>query len=95
MLREAGTSPPLLIPVRLPDLSMAVKRFAVDVVGPKVREMDENESMDPEIIKGLFDQGVSNELELDQTPLTTRISDLLLVTVLPQLPTTPGFRWCH
>ncbi|KAF8075907.1 acyl-CoA oxidase [Lyophyllum atratum] len=30
----------------------------VDVVGPKVREMDENESMDPSIIKGLFDQGL-------------------------------------
>jgi hypothetical protein len=37
-----------------------VKRFAQDVVGPKVREMDENESMDPAIIKGLFDQGVRN-----------------------------------
>ncbi|KAG8972300.1 hypothetical protein FRC05_010142 [Tulasnella sp. 425] len=35
-----------------------VKRFAVDVVGPKVREMDENETMDPEIIKGLFEQGL-------------------------------------
>jgi hypothetical protein len=28
------------------------------VVAPKVREMDENETMDPEIIKGLFEQGV-------------------------------------
>jgi hypothetical protein len=36
-----------------------VKRFAVDVVGPKVREMDEKESMDPTIIQGLFEQGVS------------------------------------
>ncbi|KAG6805283.1 hypothetical protein H0H93_005155, partial [Arthromyces matolae] len=34
------------------------QRFAVDVVGPKVREMDEKESMDPSIIKGLFDQGL-------------------------------------
>lgn len=40
-------------------MSPVVKRFAVDVVGPKVREMDENETMDPAIIKGLFDQGVS------------------------------------
>ncbi|KAG8851971.1 hypothetical protein FRB96_008986 [Tulasnella sp. 330] len=39
-------------------LREAVKRFAVDVVGPKVREMDENESMDPAIIKGLFEQGL-------------------------------------
>lgn len=36
----------------------SVKRFATDVVGPKVREMDENEQMDPQVIKGLFEQGV-------------------------------------
>ena len=36
----------------------SVRRFAVDVVGPKVREMDENERMDPEIIKACFEQGV-------------------------------------
>jgi hypothetical protein len=35
-----------------------VKRFAEDVVGPKVREMDENEMMDPSVINGLFEQGV-------------------------------------
>ncbi|KAK2462267.1 hypothetical protein APHAL10511_005573 [Amanita phalloides] len=39
-------------------LREAVQRFANDVVGPKVREMDENEMMDPSIIKGLFDQGL-------------------------------------
>lgn len=37
-----------------------VKRFATEVVGPKVREMDENEQMDPLIINGLYEQGVSN-----------------------------------
>ena len=35
-----------------------MKRFAQEVVGPKVREMDENEMMDPSVIKGLFEQGV-------------------------------------
>ncbi|KAJ4482047.1 acyl-CoA oxidase [Lentinula aciculospora] len=35
-----------------------VQRFANEVVKPKVREMDENEKMDPEVIKGLFDQGL-------------------------------------
>ncbi|EJD50735.1 acyl-CoA oxidase [Auricularia subglabra TFB-10046 SS5] len=35
-----------------------VRRFATEVVGPKVREMDENEMMDKEIIKGLFEQGL-------------------------------------
>jgi len=36
----------------------SVRRFAKDVVAPKVREMDENEMMDPAIIKGLFEQGL-------------------------------------
>ena len=27
-------------------------------MGPKVREMDENEMMDPAIVKALFEQGV-------------------------------------
>lgn len=36
----------------------AVRRFSQDVVAPKVREMDENEQMDPAIISGLFEQGV-------------------------------------
>ncbi|TFK43126.1 acyl-CoA oxidase [Crucibulum laeve] len=39
-------------------LREAVQRFATEVVGPKVREMDENENMDPAIIKGLFEQGL-------------------------------------
>ncbi|KAH8996155.1 acyl-CoA oxidase [Lactarius hatsudake] len=39
-------------------LRESVRRFAQDVVGPKVREMDENEGMDPAIIKGLFEQGL-------------------------------------
>jgi len=32
--------------------------FANDVVAPKVHEMDENEMMDPGVIKGLFEQGL-------------------------------------
>ncbi|GAA5869809.1 hypothetical protein JCM1840_007642 [Sporobolomyces johnsonii] len=39
-------------------LKEVVRKFAEDVVGPKVEEMDENEKMDPAIIKGLFDQGL-------------------------------------
>jgi short/branched chain acyl-CoA dehydrogenase len=39
-----------------------VKRFAQHVVGPKVREMDENEMMDPSVMKGLFEQGVRSSL---------------------------------
>ncbi|KAF8876250.1 acyl-CoA dehydrogenase/oxidase [Infundibulicybe gibba] len=39
-------------------LRESVRRFATEVVGPKVREMDENEKMDPAVIKGLFDQGL-------------------------------------
>lgn len=36
----------------------SVQRFAREVVAPKVREMDENEMMDPSIIKQLFEQGL-------------------------------------
>ncbi|BGO90709.1 hypothetical protein NBRC10512_000649 [Rhodotorula toruloides] len=39
-------------------LKDVVKKFADEVVAPKVIEMDENEKMDPEIIKGLFEQGL-------------------------------------
>ncbi|KAG6374982.1 acyl-CoA oxidase [Boletus reticuloceps] len=38
-------------------LRESVKRFANEVVGPKVREMDERESMDPGIIKGFLNKG--------------------------------------
>jgi len=36
----------------------AVRRFAENEVKPRVEEMDENEKMDPAIIKGLFEQGL-------------------------------------
>ncbi|GJE83977.1 acyl-CoA oxidase [Phanerochaete sordida] len=39
-------------------LRETVQRFAQDVVAPKVREMDENEMMDPAVVKGLFEQGL-------------------------------------
>ncbi|KAH8080903.1 acyl-CoA dehydrogenase/oxidase [Filobasidium floriforme] len=39
-------------------LRETVRKFAQEVIGPKVTEMDESEVMDPEIIKGLFDQGL-------------------------------------
>ncbi|GAA5854617.1 hypothetical protein JCM8547_004910 [Rhodosporidiobolus lusitaniae] len=39
-------------------LKEAVKKFSDEVVAPRVEAMDENEKMDPEIIKGLFDQGL-------------------------------------
>lgn len=40
-----------------------MRRFSQDVVAPKVREMDENEQMDPSIITGLFEQGVRDHSE--------------------------------
>ena len=48
-------------------LRETVLKFSTDVVEPKVREMDEAEKMDPEIIKGLFEQGVRPSL-LDFSP---------------------------
>lgn len=35
-----------------------VARFAQEVVSPKVREMDENENMDPSVVQGMFDNGL-------------------------------------
>lgn len=42
-------------------LRETARKFSEDVVAPKVREMDESEKMDPEIIKGLFDNGVRSQ----------------------------------
>ncbi|GAA5971818.1 hypothetical protein JCM11641_001525 [Rhodosporidiobolus odoratus] len=39
-------------------LKELVKKFSDDVVAPRVEAMDENEKMDPEVIKALFDQGL-------------------------------------
>jgi alkylation response protein AidB-like acyl-CoA dehydrogenase len=39
-------------------MAEAVSKFATDVIGPKVREMDENEKMDPAIVEQLFEQGL-------------------------------------
>lgn len=39
-------------------LCESVARFAKDVIGPKVREMDEAETMDPQIVEQLFEQGL-------------------------------------
>ncbi|KZO89782.1 acyl-CoA oxidase [Calocera viscosa TUFC12733] len=39
-------------------LREAVARFAQDVLGPKVRDMDEAETMDPAVLRGLFEQGL-------------------------------------
>ncbi len=36
----------------------SVSKFANDIIAPKVREMDENESMDPSIVEQLFEQGL-------------------------------------
>ena len=47
----------------------AVVKFGEDVVAPRVREMDENEMMDPEVIQGLFDTGVSSTRARESTSL--------------------------
>lgn len=39
-------------------MAESVSKFANDVIAPKVREMDENEAMDPEVVKQLFEQGL-------------------------------------
>ncbi|CAL1700318.1 unnamed protein product [Somion occarium] len=39
-------------------LRETVQKFAQDVIAPRVRDMDENEMMDPAVIKGLFEAGL-------------------------------------
>lgn len=59
MLRESGTSPCENVSGYTYEGHLReVRRFAEDVVAPKVREMDESEMMDKSVIKGLFEQGV-------------------------------------
>jgi len=41
-------------------MNVTVRKFAEEVVGPKVEAMDEAENMDPSVIKALFEQGVSD-----------------------------------
>jgi short/branched chain acyl-CoA dehydrogenase len=36
----------------------SVSKFANDIIGPKVREMDEAEMMDPAVVEQLFEQGL-------------------------------------
>lgn len=42
--------------------SFAAAKYAATVIKPKVRKMDDTMTMDPEIIKGLFDLGVSKRV---------------------------------
>lgn len=58
MFRDSGTPQTFSRPTISILIITTVRRFANDVVAPKVREMDENEMMDPAVIKGLFEQGV-------------------------------------
>jgi hypothetical protein len=37
----------------------AVAKFAKEKIAPRVRAMDDAATMDPDIIRGLFDAGVS------------------------------------
>jgi short-chain 2-methylacyl-CoA dehydrogenase len=39
-------------------LAESVEKWANDTVAPKVREMDENEKMDPAIVEQMFEQGL-------------------------------------
>jgi short-chain 2-methylacyl-CoA dehydrogenase len=36
----------------------SVSKFANEVIAPRVREMDENEAMDPSVVEQLFEQGL-------------------------------------
>ena len=39
-------------------MAETVSKFAQEQIGPKVREMDEAETMDPALVEQLFEQGL-------------------------------------
>lgn len=57
---EATASPPDLYNFTEEEVMLqeSVRKFAEEVVGPKVYAMDEAELMDPAVIQGMFDQGL-------------------------------------
>ena len=71
MLRESGVYSSLGVEQSKFDPIVTVARFAQEIIAPKVREMDEAEMMDPEVIKGLFEQGVSAHLSQPRRYLTS------------------------
>lgn len=71
-IQDAGTSsvsdgllfffrPPVRTLYDISAFIWTVRRFAQDVIAPKVQEMDRTATMDPEVIRGMFDQGVRGE----------------------------------
>ena len=38
--------------------SLAVAKFAADVISPRVRDMDERSAIDPAVISGIFENGL-------------------------------------
>lgn len=62
-------------------IATTVRRFANDVIAPKVREMDENEMMDPTVIKGLFERGVRSALSIGVAGLIAANSQLMGIEI--------------
>ncbi|EWC48682.1 mitochondrial short chain specific acyl-CoA dehydrogenase [Drechslerella stenobrocha 248] len=61
-------------------LKEAVSKFSQDVILPKVREMDEAETMDKAVLEGLFEQGLmSVEIEMGFTAAIVAIEELARV----------------
>lgn len=77
MLQESGVLIGLIQQTKL--TVRLVRRFANEVVAPKVREMDENEMMEPEIIKNLFEQGVRTTFNFYCAPLDLNSLQLMSI----------------
>lgn len=55
----SGVPPPLSTLTQDEEMMRdSVRRFAREVVAPKVSQMDEEGKLDPAVLKGLFDNGV-------------------------------------
>ncbi|TPX31134.1 hypothetical protein SmJEL517_g05443 [Synchytrium microbalum] len=61
-------------------LRETVAKFAREVIGPKVKEMDEKEKLDPIVLKGLFDNGLMGiETEAEYSGSNTSFTAAIVV----------------
>jgi short-chain 2-methylacyl-CoA dehydrogenase len=65
-------------------LRESVRKFAETVVKPKVREMDQNAKLDPEVLKGMFENGLMS-VEIPEKYGGSDLSFLSSIVVIEEL----------
>eukprot|EP01136_Pigoraptor_vietnamica_P028530 Opistho-1_new@7543 len=82
----AGTSHPPLSVLTDDEQAMrdAVHRFAADVIQPKVAEMDRNSKLDPDVLRGMFEQGLMG-VEIEEEYGGTNASFMSSIVVIEEI----------